>query len=1009
MKPCKIFLIASFLLFNNLLQAQMPVLKVQQAENSEEKQAVILKKLNIDVQITGNIATTVMTMTFYNNSSRILEGELTFPMPEGVSISRYALDINGKMREAVPVEKAKATEVFESIERRRVDPGLLEKVEGNNFRTRIYPLPSKGIRTIIIGYEEELNFNNGKVLKYHLPLNYNQPVQEFALKATVFESILKPELGEQPDGSFDLKAQGNTYVAEMKKTNYEPKKGLTINLPKRNDLPEVQMQKASSGYYFLVNVFPKAQSRPRIWSNQIGLIWDTSLSGLQRDVKKEIDLLGLIIKQKQNLTIQLGLLNNEFKNAGTFVITNGNWSALKQKLENITYDGGTNFSAVNAGKFSANEYILFSDGFSTFGKNTIALNKPVHTINSSAKADYSTLKFISLKTGGQFVNLNSASNEDAFKQLSQENLQFLGIKNGMDVRQTYPSMHVNVNGHFALAGILNEFNTEFILQFGYGNTVLSEVPIRLNATEHTLTSIDVSRVWAQKKISEMDIQYDQNKEDISTLSKQFGIVTRNTSLIVLENLDDYLRYNINPPVELQVQFDAVMKQRRTDILERKANLVNAAIAMTKDLKTWWNADFNYKESGKKKDSYPTPDPVAEMMIVNNVAGDSQRSDVVAAKPVGPPIRIRGASSIQQREAKSQESEGNSLSEIVVVAYASKVNRSVVSSSSSISLMGRVAGVQIQKGNKITADKQPDIIIPLFKSDKDYMKNLSGKPDSAYQKYLTMRQNYITTPMFYFDVANWFYQQKDSVRALTILSNIADLDLENADLYKTLAYKLKQTGNYKEEIFITEKVLHWRPMEAQSYRDYALALADAGQYQKALDHLYMVLTQSYNSQTANRDQGIEEIIVSEINNLIDRHGDKLSTKDIDKRLIQPLPVDVRVVLSWNKNDTDIDLWLTDPTGEKGYYGNPRTRIGGRISNDFTSGYGPEQFMIKKAIKGKYKIEVNYFGDRQINISGPTTITAEIYTRYATGKQQRKVIVLPMAADNKNGNLVGEFNF
>jgi len=273
----------------------------------------------------------------------------------------------------------------------------------------------------------------------------------------------------------------------------------------------------------------------------------------------------------------------------------------------------------------------------------------------------------------------------------------------------------------------------------------------------------------------------------------------------------------------------------------------------------------------------------------------------------------------------------------------------------------------------------------------------------------MRPNYITTPMFYFDVANWFYQQKDSVRALTILSSIADLDLENADLYKTLSYKLKQTGNYDSEIFITEKVLQWRPMDAQSYRDYALALADAGQYQKALNNLYKVLTQSYNSQIADRDQGIEEIIISEINNLIAKYGNKLNTKGIDKRLIQPLPVDVRVVLNWNKNDTDIDLWLTDPTGEKGYYGNPKTKIGGRISNDFTSGYGPEQFMLKKAMKGKYKIEVNYYDDRQINISGPTTVTAEIYTRYATGKQQRKVIVLPMAADNRNGNLVGEFNF
>ncbi|RZK66824.1 MAG: DUF2135 domain-containing protein, partial [Pedobacter sp.] len=362
---------------------------------------------------------------------------------------------------------------------------------------------------------------------------------------------------------------------------------------------------------------------------------------------------------------------------------------------------------------------------------------------------------------------------------------------------------------------------------------------------------------------------------------------------------------------------------------------------------------------------------------------------------------------------------DAMNEVVVVAYAAQAKRMETASATTVirsqsmntvsSLQGSVAGLSITNSSQDKREQQPAIVIPEFKSDKDYMKNLIGKPDSAYQAYLKMRPDYITTPMFYFDVANWFYQQKDSVRALTILSSIADLDLENADLYKTLAYKLKQTGNYQEEIFITGKVLQWRPMDAQSYRDYALALADASQYQKALDNLYKVLTQSYNSQIADRDQGIEEIIISEINNLITQHGSKLNTKKIDKRLVLAFPVDVRVVLNWNKNDTDIDLWLTDPTGEKGYYGNNKTTIGGRISNDFTSGYGPEQFMIKKAIKGKYKIEVNYYGDRQINISGPTTVTAEIYTRYSTGKQQRKVIVLPMAAGSSGGNLVGEFNF
>ncbi|MCZ4243233.1 VIT domain-containing protein [Pedobacter punctiformis] len=1004
MKKLKAIIVFPLLILATFVQAQMPVLKVQQAENEAQKQAVNLKKLNIDVQITGNIATTVMTMTFYNNSNRVLEGELTFPMPDGVTVSRYALDINGKMREAVPVEKAKATEVFESIERRRVDPGLLEKVEGNNFRTRIYPLPAKGSRTIIVGYEEELNFNHTNALQYHLPLDYNQPIEEFALKTTVFESVIKPELAEQPDGTFNFSAKGNTYVGEIKKTNYEPKHGLTISLPKRSDLPEVQMQKASTGYYFMVNVFPKVQNRPRQWANQIGLIWDCSLSGLQRDVKKEMELLDLIIKQKQNLTIQLGLLNNNFKSGGNFVITNGNWALLKKKLESVVYDGGTNFSAINSKNLQAEEYLFFSDGLSTFGKNTVNLNKPVHTINTALKADYSTLKYISLKTGGQFINLNAINTETAFKQLSQENLQFLGIKNGVDVKQVYPSLHVNVDGQLSLAGILNGLNTQFMLQFGYGNTVVLEVPIRLNATEHTLTSIDVRRVWAQKKIAEMDIQYEANKEDISALSKQFGIVTRNTSLIVLENLDDYLRYDITPPAELRSEYDVVMKQRRADILERKTDLMNAAVAMTKDLKTWWNTDFRALKTNKEKDKYPT------------VAGDPV-ADVVAAEPASQKMevqemRVPAPVAIPPNQANRRETESNALHEVVVTASSQVVQRKSMASAS-VALQGSVAGLQVADKKIITRVGEmiqgPTIIIPEFKSDKDYMKNLNGKPDSAYLAYLKMRPGYITTPMFYFDVANWFYQQKDSVRALTILSNIADLDLENADLYKTLAYKLKQTGNYTEEIFVTGKVLQWRPMEAQSYRDYALALADAGQYQKALDHLYKVLTQSYNSQIADRDQGIEEIIISEINNLINNHKDKLNVRGIDKRMIFPLPVDIRVVLNWNKNDTDIDLWLTDPTGEKGYYSNPRTQIGGRISNDFTSGYGPEQFMVKKAVKGKYKIEVNYFGDSQINISGPTTITAEIYTRYSTGKQERKVIVLPMEANNKNGNLIGEFSF
>lgn len=964
-----------------MAKAQLPVLKV----NHSGQQPVRLQKLAIDVQVVGNIATTTMTMTFYNNDSKVLEGELTFPMPEGVTVSRYALDINGRMREAVPVEKARATEVFESIQHVRVDPGLLEKVDGNNFRTRIYPIPPKGTRIITVGYEEELIFDKSNALRYHLPLGFDTAIETFSLKATIYDRMMRPELIEQPDGSFNFSNQDKMMVAEMHKENFKPTKSLTINLPKRSDMPEVLLQKAEESYYFLVNVYPKAEKRTHHWSNEIGLIWDCSLSGLQRDHAKELALIELLIKQKQNLTIHLGLLNNQFKRGGTFVIANGNWSALKSKLENLIYDGGTNFSVVTQGKLPAQEYLFFSDGLSTFGENTIALSKPVYTINTSSKADFSNLKYISLKTGGQFINLATTTTQNAFAQLCDEPLRFLGIKNKTDVRQSYPSLPVPVDGHFSIAGILSSYGNKITLQFGYSNTVVHERVVALTADQQQLGGVDVHRIWAQKKIAEMDIQYEQHKEDIAALSRQFGIITRNTSLMVLENLNDYIRYGIRPPNELLSQYNAVMKQQRANLLEQRKDLLNDAIAMSKELKAWWNTDFNAKA---KPERYPTvsthgrPDAQArEEAIAQQNRAQSQRRTVSE-----PP--------------RSTTNDDKALNEVVVVAYGAAENRIATSKT----LSGKVAGV-----NVAGQAQQPLIVVKEFRSDKAYMKALTGKGETAYQQYLTQRAAYLNTPTFYFDVSNMFFQQGDSTRALMVLSNIADLDLENADLFKLMAFKLRQTGYRNEALYITKKILDWRPMDPQSYRDYALALADIGQYQQALDTLYGILLKTYNVHSNDRDDGIEEIILAEINNIITRKGNKVSAKKIDERLILPLPVDIRVVLSWNKKDTDIDLWLTDPNGEKCFYSNPSTQIGGRISNDFTDGYGPEQFMLKKALKGKYKIEVNFYGERQFTVSGPTTVTAEIYTRYSTGKQDRKIIVLPLEQSNANGNLIGEFVF
>lgn len=1003
--------------------AQMPTLKVGQEKNN----TVILEQVEIDITITGNIATTTMLLSFKNNGSRVLEGELTFPMPEGVTVSRYALDINGKMREAVPVSKARATEVFESIQHRNIDPGILEKVEGNNFRTRIFPLPVGGIRTVMIGYEQELTTNKDHDLQYYLPFNYAQAIPRFSLKASIWGAKEKPVLLKQPDGSFTFSGYDNVFTARMEKQNYQPVQPLLINLPKKTNTYEHILQLNTNGSaYFLINDFPATESRTRQWGNTIGVLWDVSLSGAKRDHQKEIELLGQIIQQKQNLTIALGLVNNRLSYGGNYKIVNGEWSELRKKLEQLTYDGATDYSVLKLPVFidqvlfsALDEILFFTDGMSSFGDAEININRPIHTVTTNPVADYSVLKNISQKTGGQFINLGNQSSEQALAILSREFIQFLGIE-GTGVSEVYPDIKVPVTQSISVTGLIADARNELTLLYGWGNKITMRKKIKAGVA---VNDINVHKIWAQKKIAAMDVYFEKYKEELKAMGEQFGIVTRNTSLMVLENIDDYVRYDITPPAELLVEFNRLKKENIRFKEERVNDLLERAAAATTDLKEWWVRDF--KPSRKK--NYPTPERQMDRQaaVEASIAQDDAKGMVLpsspaAVPPPAPSIEMKAFTPprpVKDEEAKEPPSAVNELRETKIGNISREGIRDIgiispPSNADAAKELTITNSVKKPASSSSSENQTPEIKTPDFKTDKDYIKKLNAvNKTQAYTTYLQLRKEYEATPSFYFDVANWFYSQKKTDTAFMILSNIAELSIENASLYKMMAYKLKQLGNNTKQLWTAKKILDWRPMDPQSTRDYAHALMDNGRYQEALDALYSILTNSYSTEAASRDEGIEEVIVMEINKLVSQQRSKLNLSKIDKRIVAKLPVDIRVVLNWNKPDTDIDLWVTDPNGEKCYYSYNRTSNGGRISNDFTDGFGPEQFLLKRAVKGEYKIETNFFNEDQLTVSGPTTLMAEIYLYYASGKETRKIVTLQSGENGKeaDGMLVGTFKF
>lgn len=74
-----------------------------------------MTSLSIEVQIVGNVATTTYDMLFYNPMQSVLEGKFNFPLGENQNVVRLALEINGRLREAVVVEKELGRTAFETI------------------------------------------------------------------------------------------------------------------------------------------------------------------------------------------------------------------------------------------------------------------------------------------------------------------------------------------------------------------------------------------------------------------------------------------------------------------------------------------------------------------------------------------------------------------------------------------------------------------------------------------------------------------------------------------------------------------------------------------------------------------------------------------------------------------------------------------------------------------------------------------------------------------------------
>lgn len=938
-----------------------PLMVVQGAE-----QPVRLQSLKVEADLSGGMAQTTLRMVFFNPNQRPLEGRLQFPLLPAQQISAFALDLDGKMRSAVPVEKARGRQILEAVERTRVDPALLEQTQGNNFQLRVFPIPAHGVRTVEVTYTEALGRESGDWV-YRLPLAYGDLAQGIDLRLTVAGAAMPKADGNIGDIGFERSGDG--YAARLTRASYAASGTLKLLVPASAE-PQTYVQQFGGETYFLTEMPVPAQRTPRPLPKVVGLLWDSSGSAAGRQREAELQVLERYFKALGNAEVRLIRLRDRAEAAQRFRVVDGDWQGLRKSLQETVYDGASALADWKP-QPDVNEYLLVSDGLMNYGGKQfpqLSSRQRLYALSSALSADESRLSALAERGGGRLVTVRADQVDAAAQALLTDGVQVRGL-NAEGAADVLTDTGDIQQGMLRIAGRLTAPTARLSVALATMPALTLEVSAR--APAHPMAA----RAWAGYRLHQLEADYDLNRGAIRRLGAQFAMPTRETSLLVLERLEDYVRYDVQPPAELQAAFDALKRLRGIDLTRRRGDQLERVVRQFEAKLAWWNGSYPVKpdKSHGERDGVlpraaPAPAPAAPPMM-NSVV---------------PPAE----SSVSNRAVPAN-----------VLAYATTVRPDGQA-------LQRAASAPSAKSAPL-AQRPAEISVSLqrWNPNAAYIARMkAATPEQLYAIYLDERPSYLSSSAFYIDVADQLLERGKRELAMRVLSNLAEMDLENRQVLRILGYRLLQAGQPELAIPVFEKVRELAEEEPQSFRDLGLAYAAAGRPQQAIDQLYEVAIRPWD----NRFAEIELIALADMNAIIAAAPGKakLDISRIDSRLLKNMPLDLRVVLSWDADNADMDLWVTDPNGERCYYGNRFTRQGGRLSVDFTGGYGPEEFSLRRALPGKYKVEANFFGSRQQVVAGATTLQLKLTTGFGGSGARDQMVTLRLGGRGETV-LVGEF--
>jgi hypothetical protein len=925
------------------------------------------REMAVSAKINGLYAVVETTLVFHNPNSRQLEGDLIFPLPDGASVCGYALDINGVLVDGVIVPKEKARVAFETEVRRKFDPSLVEHVKGNLYRTRIFPLPAKGERRLRLTYITPLlsATNGDAALPIGLP---RESIAKLDIEIEVStHSDVRPEIGGLGDKRFEQAE--NVWRVKSSAKDTKPGEDIIVALPKLpKSLHQIQGD-AEGKNWFMISTVPavaKKSDSPSI--ELLHILWDASGSRAVADLTKDFELLSKIPANAFKLTVFRDEVepSRDFKSADELI------AAIKAE----PFDGGSDLAALatslknpNADQSKRSRTLLFSDGLDTLSGMPLAFEGvPVIAVVSQSVADLETLR---QACAGALIDLKTQEIASAALEISSPAARVTGIR-GTGIAHVQ-GIGQSANGRIKLLGQLTA--DEASVQITYADGTLSD-PFVLRKADAKEGKV-LATAWASARVNQLSPRADQMEDELLSLGRTYGLVSPATSLIVLETLDQWVQYEIEPPAslsEMRNQWQAVMKSRPKKQGLTDNQRIEQLVASWQARVEWWKTDFS---KGKP-----------------NRHGGAIRAEALNLND-GSSLHFGGGGMPRALSRRGEARESALNGDSTADAFAAPASAPQAGE--------RMTAMAANKKSDGQEAANSSITIKPWDPKTPYLKAIAETDkEKRYATYLSERTKWTESPAFFLDCADYFYKNGDKKHGRRILTNLAEMRIEDAAMLRVLAWRLRQADELEVAAVILRRVAKLRPEQPQSLRDLALVLVDHGQATGSTAHLEEAMKLFLDCALGDWQRHGDTISIfalEELNALVAsiekkewKSDSKPKIPEYDKRLRENLDTDLRIIMSWDADSTDIDLHVLEPGGEEAYFGNNRTGQGGLVSQDITDGYGPEEYLMRVAPTGSYTLKTNYFASHQQIVVGPATITATVFTNWGRPNEKRETITI-----------------